>query len=99
LQSHASLFRKELRRFNDGILMPIPFKEGVDISDLKQAPYPMSPRDKKVIDEMLDPLTKIGVVEKVPLGKPCLASAPVFLVWRNDKPRLVVDLTSQHKAL
>jgi hypothetical protein len=72
LQSHASLFRKEFGRFNDGILMPIPFKEGVDISDLKQAPYPMSPRDKKTIDEMLDPLTAIGVVEKVTLAMPSL---------------------------
>jgi hypothetical protein len=40
----------------------------------------MSLKDKKVIDEILDPLTKIGVIEKVPLGKPSPASVLVFLV-------------------
>jgi hypothetical protein len=92
LQKHASLFRQELSRFNDSIFIPIPFKKDVDISDLKQTLYNMSLKDKKAIDEILDPLTQIGVVEKVPLGRPSLASALAFLVWRNNKPRLVVDL-------
>jgi hypothetical protein len=60
--------------------MPILFKEGVDISDLKQAPYTILLKDKKAMDDMLEPLTKIRVVEKVPLGKPCPASALAFLV-------------------
>ena len=92
LRDNAVLFRKELGSFNDGILMPIPFREGVDIADLRQAPYSLSPKDRAAIDGILDPLKAIGVVEDVPLGKPSPAASPAFIVWRTGKPRLVVDL-------
>lgn len=92
LRDNAMLFRKELGSFNDEITMPIPFREGVDISDLKQAPYSLSPKDRAAIDKILDPLKEMGVVENVPLGKPCPAASPAFIVWKNGKPRLVVDL-------
>lgn len=74
LQENASLFRKELGKFNDGILMPIPFKERVDMKDLRQTPYSMSPKDRVAMDKILDPLKAIGVVEDVPLGKPSPAA-------------------------
>jgi len=60
--------------------MPIDFKDGVDISDLKHTPYNLSAKDKKGIDEILDPLKKIGVIEDVPLRKLCPAAAPAFTV-------------------
>lgn len=72
--------------------MPIPFKEGVEIKDLKQAPYNLSRRDQQAMDDILDPLKEAGVVEDVPLGKPSLVSSPAFVVWHNDKARVVVDL-------
>ncbi|KAK0124353.1 hypothetical protein ONS95_009321 [Cadophora gregata] len=40
LDKHANLFRAELGRFNDGINMPVLFKEGVEINDLRQALFP-----------------------------------------------------------
>ena len=94
LKQHAALFRSGLGRFNDGVDMPIPFKEGVDIKDLKQAPYNLSARDRVNMDKILDPLTKLGVVEPVPLGSPCPAASPAFMVYRKDDPkgRMVIDL-------
>jgi hypothetical protein len=44
------------------------------------------------MDDILDPLKKIGVVEDVPLGKPSPVSSPAFVVWRDGKARVVVDL-------
>lgn len=71
--------------------MPIPFRQGVDFSDLKQVPYGMLRRDRIETNKIFDPLSEIGVVEKVPLGKPSPAASPAFLVWRDNKSRLVVD--------
>ena len=33
-----------------------------------------------------------GRVEKVPLGQPSAAASPAFVVWKNRKPRVVIDL-------
>lgn len=72
--------------------MPIDFKTGVDILDLRQAPYSASLRDRAAMNDILDPLKEQGYVEDVPFSQPSLVSAPAFLVWKNDKPRLVIDL-------
>ncbi|KAJ8122730.1 hypothetical protein ONZ43_g1146 [Nemania bipapillata] len=92
LNRAAPLFRNELGRFNDGILMPINFKEGVDLDDLCQRPYRQSRRDRKAMDSVLDPLRDCGVVESIPLGQPVPVASPAFLVWKKLKPRVVVDL-------
>jgi hypothetical protein len=60
-----------------GIEIPIPFAENADLKDLKQPLYNVSLRDKKAINEVIDPFTKTGVIEHVPLGKPYLASVSV----------------------
>jgi len=31
-------------------------------------------------------------VEKVPLRQPSAAASPAFVVWKNGKPRVIVDL-------
>jgi hypothetical protein len=72
--------------------MPIPFREGVDIKDLKQLLYNMSYKDRRAIDLILDPLKQLGVVEDIPLRKPCPATSPAFTIYQDDKPRVVVDL-------
>ncbi|TQW04488.1 retrotransposable element [Cordyceps javanica] len=89
---HRELFRPGIGRFNDGIKMPITFREDADISDLSQRPYAISRRDRIAMDNILDPLRAAGVVEDVPLGEPCPVASPAFVVWRDDKPRVVVDL-------
>lgn len=99
IQKHSRLFRKELGRFNDGIKMPILFGDGCDLSKLKQAPYSQSLRDKRAIDEVLNPLCEQGRIVPVPLGRPSLVAAPAFVVWKNQKPRVVVDMRKVNQAL
>ena len=99
LDKHANLFRPELGRFNDGINMPVPFKEGVEINDLRQAPFPQSKRDKEEMDKILDPMRADGSLVPVPLGQPSPAAAPAFVVYRNGKPRVVVDLRKVNTKL
>lgn len=96
---HARLFRSELGQFNDGVEMEIPFKPDADLDDLIQRPYNMSRRDRKAFDGIVDELTRMGVVEPVKLGEKCAAAAPAFVVWRNDKPRVVVDLRKVNTKL
>jgi hypothetical protein len=72
--------------------MPIPFKDGVNFSKLKQNPYSLSKRDQDAIDTILDPLVTQGRVVKVLLGQPSPVAAPSFLVWKGTKPRVVTDM-------
>ena len=92
LFDHSELFRPGLGKFNDGIKMPIPFKDETNVEGLKQAPYSMSAKDRKAMDEILDPLAKENRVQKVPLGTISPASSPAFVVWKDGKPRVVIDL-------
>ncbi|CZT02527.1 uncharacterized protein RCO7_06258 [Rhynchosporium graminicola] len=92
VNSHTSLFRSGLGCFNDGITMPVPFKDGISLDDLRQAPYPQSKKDREAMDSILDPMVKDGSLEPVPLGQPSPAASPAFLVYRNGKPRVVIDL-------
>lgn len=89
---HARLFSPQLGRFNDGIEMGVPFKQDADLDNLKQRPYNLSRRDRAAFDSIIDPLREVGAVENVPLGHICPCASPAFIVWRNDKPRVVVDL-------
>ena len=92
LRRRARLFRMELGMFNDSIDMPIPFKDEKDLSGLKQSAYNLTKRDQEAINEILDPLVTQGQVEKVPLGQLSATSSLAFIVWKNGKPRVVVDL-------
>ena len=99
LEKHRTLFRPGLGRFNDGIEMPIPFKDESDVAGLKQNPFNLSQRDRRAMDSILNPLVEQGCVEKVPLGTPSAASSPAFVVWKNGKPRVVVDLRKVNTKL
>jgi hypothetical protein len=92
LARHHTLFRDELGMFNDGVDMPIRFRDETDLKGLKQAPYRLSRRDLTAMDSILDPLTQAGRIEKVPLGGRSAAASPAFIVWNKGKPRVVVDL-------
>ena len=82
----------ELGMFNDSIDMPILFKDEKDLSGLKQSAYNLTKRDQEAISRILDILVTQGQVEKVLLGQPSAASSPAFVVWKNGKPRVVVNL-------
>ena len=79
--------------------MPVLFKDDIDLSQLKQALYSLSERDKKAMNDVIDPLIKQGRVKKVPLGKPSAAASPAFVVWKNDKSCVVVDLQKVNTVL
>lgn len=51
-------------------------------------PYQASPASKEVIDKQMDTWLKLEVIE--PSRSPW--AAPVFIVYRNHKPRMVIDL-------
>lgn len=51
-------------------------------------PYQASPANKEVIDKQMDTWLKLEVIE--PSRSPW--AAPVFIVYRNHKPRMVIDL-------
>jgi hypothetical protein len=72
--------------------MPVPFKDGVDLVKLKQSPYNLSLRDQEAIDQVIDLLVQQGRIKKVPLSQLSIAASPAFIIWKNSKPRVVVDL-------
>jgi RNase H-like domain found in reverse transcriptase/Reverse transcriptase (RNA-dependent DNA polymerase)/Integrase zinc binding domain/Integrase core domain/Chromo (CHRromatin Organisation MOdifier) domain len=99
VERHAYLFRPELGSFNDGIEMPIRFRDETDVLGLKSNSYGLSRRDRLEADKILDPLVEEGCVEPVPLGQPSAAASPAFIVWNKNKPRLVVDLRKVNTKL
>lgn len=99
LHQHRYLFQEELGLFNNGIQMPIPFKDEADMSGLKQPPIHLSAHDHKAMDAILDPMRETGRVVKVPWDHPSPVACPAFVVWDNAKPRVVVDLQQVNQHL
>jgi hypothetical protein len=64
----------------------IPMKPGAEPVSLP--PFPVSPANREVIDKQMDSWLNLGVIE--PSKSPW--AAPVFIVYRNSKPRMVIDL-------
>lgn len=64
----------------------ITMKEGTNPISLP--PFPASPAKREVIDKQMDAWIALGVIE--PSKSPW--AAPVFIVYRNGKPRMVIDL-------
>jgi hypothetical protein len=50
-------------------------------------PFPSSPAKREVIDKQMDKWIQLGVIE--PSKSPW--AAPAFIIYRNGKPRMVVD--------
>ena len=92
LKKHAALFRFGLGKFRNDVKMPIPFKDEFDIMSLKQALYSMSARDKRAMDEMLNPLLEEGRVQKVSLKTVSSTSSSAFVIWKNGKSKVVINL-------
>ena len=59
-----------------------------DTKPISIPPFQASPANREVIDKQMDTWIKLGVIEpsKSPWG------APVFIAYRNNKPRMVIDL-------
>lgn len=68
--------------------MKIPLKEGAVIES--RCRYRVSKRDEAAIDEVFDKARQGGRMSAV--EGVVAAGGPVFVVWKNGKARLIVDL-------
>ena len=71
----------------------IPMKE--EVKPISLPPYPSSPANREVMDKQMDTWLELGVIE--PSVSPW--AAPVFIAWRNGKPRMVIDLRKFNEAI
>ena len=91
LNRHNKLFNNDLNKFNDDIEMLIFFRNEIDILDFKQNSYFFIARNKKVMNEILDSLMKQKRIQKILLETSSFAFSSIFVVWKNDKPRIVIN--------
>ena len=92
LNRHKKLFRNELEKFNDDIEMSISFIDEINVIDFKQTFYSLTAKNRKVVNEILDSLLNQSRLQKVSLNKIFVATSSIFVVWKNDKLKVVVDL-------
>jgi hypothetical protein len=52
------------------------------------SPFPVSPANREVIDKQMDSWIQLGVIEP----SQSLWAAPVFILYRNSKARVVIYL-------
>lgn len=71
----------------------VPLKEGT--KPISVPPFVASPAKREVIDKQMDTWLKLDVIE--PSKSPW--AAPVFIVYRNSKPRMVIDLRRLNDAV
>ena len=91
LKKHAALFRPKFEKFRNDIKMFIFFKNESDITDLKQTFYFMSTRNKRVMNEMLNPFFEKRRVQKILLKIVSSTSSSIFVIWKNEKSRVIID--------
>lgn len=58
-----------------------------DAQPVSLPPFPVSPANREVMDKQMDSWIQLGVIE--PSESPW--AAPAFIVYRNNKPRMVID--------
>lgn len=94
VRDHEELFTEKLGQVREPEeeWLEIPIKPGETLKS--PGVYKLSERDKAVIDKTFDPLRKQGLLEpaKGPVGW------PVFVIWKNGKGRVVVDLRGLNAA-
>ena len=71
----------------------ITLKEGVKPVSIR--PFPSSPANREAMDKQMDTWLEQRVIE--PSRSPW--AAPVFIVWRNGKPRMVIDLRKLNESV
>ena len=85
LKQHEQVFELEgrLGHYAEEVEIPLlPNTKPISIP-----PFQVSPANREVIDKQMDAWIQLGVIEpsKSPWG------APVFIAYRNGKPRMVID--------
>ena len=89
---HDNLFRKKLKKFKNDIKMSIFFVNESNVFDLKQNFYFLTTKDKKTMNEIFDLLLKQNRIQKVFFDIFSIATSSIFVIWKNDKFKIVVDL-------
>lgn len=89
---HPSLWESRLGLLNTGeqMTLPTPSLDAAPASAGKPRLYCLSATDKRAVDQVFDELAASHRLVPLPYGSP--VGWPVFVVWRNGKPRPVVDL-------
>ena len=86
LEQHKEVFGLEgrLGHYEEEVSIPLL----PDTKPISIPPFHASPANREVIDKQMDAWIELGVIEpsKSPWG------APVFIAYRNNKPRMVIDL-------
>ncbi|RXW12198.1 hypothetical protein EST38_g13657 [Candolleomyces aberdarensis] len=86
LRRNSDAFAIDGRLGNYAEEVEIPMKELT--KPISIPPYPLSPANRETVNDQMDTWLKLEVIE--PSRSPW--AAPVFIVHRNGKPRMVIDL-------
>ena len=86
ISKHASAFGLDGRLGNYPSKVEVEMKPGT--TPISLPPFHASPANREVINKQMDTWIELGVIE--PSRSPW--AAPVFIVYRNNKPRMVIDL-------
>ena len=92
LIDHFELFKSDLKKFNNDIKMFISFKNESNVEKLKQISYLMFVKNRKIMNEILNSLTKKNRVQKMSLKIISFVSFSTFIIWKNEKLRIIIDL-------
>ena len=72
--------------------MLISFWDEKDVLNFKQTSYNMSAWNRTTANEILDLLIKDDQVQKISLKTISATFSSTFVIWRNEKSRVVIDL-------
>ena len=75
--------------------LSVPLKDGWSAASLSTKPYPLSAKDRRVVDTTFDKLHEDGKMEWS--TEPTPFGFLVFVVWKGDKGRAVVDIRGLNK--
>ena len=92
MKRHKTLFRFDLKHFNDDIKMSISFKNEKNVNELKQIFYFMFARNKKIMNEILNFLIENEKIQKISLKIMFFVVSSIFIVWKNNKFKIIIDL-------
>ena len=91
LEKYTSLFKSEFD-FIKHVIMFILFRDENDIASLKQSSYNLSVKDRKVMNDIFNSLIQQNRVEKIFLNKFFSTASLIFVIWRKNKLKVIVDL-------
>ena len=92
LKKYSTFFKSNFEKFVNEIKMSIPFQNENDIKKLKQTPYTMSMKDRKAMNEILNSFEKDDRIQKMFLKTIFSTTSFVFVIWKGDKSKIVINL-------